>query len=1494
MQVKNTNTDQDVGPLYLSMINTAVTNTQISDPAWSSACISCLNCEVQLDQVQFINNTKVQEHGLMMFDRSNISINKSLFSNNQGGVLYARQDSRVDVLSSTFSHNTAKSRGGVMYLNTNVNVSIASSEFVENTAGESGGVVYGEDNIFLVVFRSNFTQNKGLSSAWFGRGGVAFLKNNVSVMINSCNFTGNSADKEGGVVYAGEDATVRIESCSFTGNKASEEGGVVSADQGVTVRIDSSSFTLNRARSGGVALLTTNVSVTIDSCSFIGNSAWHLGGVVFVQEGVTVRIDSCSFTENRGGLRYSGGEHSGVVWAGGDAIMRIESCRFTGNSADWSGGVVSAWKSANVSIDSCSFTENSAGLWGGVVHARDGATVRIVSCSFTANSADRGGVVSAGDGVTVMIDSCGFTENWADYGGVVYAWKGAAVRIDSCSFTGNSASEQGGVVSAWGDVTVRIDSCSLTGNLAGEWGGVVYAEQHVTVRIDSCNFTGNSAGEEGGAVYAGEDATVRMDSCTFTENSAENGGVVCARKDVTVRIEYSYFTGNSANEMYGAGGVVYGRYGVTVRIDSCSFIGNSAEEEGGVVYAWDGATVTIDSCSFTGNSIRWEGGVVYAEQGVTVGIDSCNFTGNSAGSGGVVYAGEDAAVTIDSCSFTGNSAEWGGVVCVDPDVTVRIDSCNFNGNSAARGGVVYGSEGVIVEIGACHFHSNWAKAGGQGTICIQYSVINITNTLFENNSQSVIISQEQHSMHDQPTFSRLSNCTFINNIQLESEFPTDLFFSAPVILSQIYVTKTSSVQDATSILTTTDTVIKSLVVDIQRGKIQNVVTLNKVKWDPSESNPSQISFTCPEFLQPRIITTAKSQDGLSVVRLVCESCSVGYYHGNTSSQLTLSSLRIDSMICEDMIQRYIVIFSVCKSHADGKCLPCPHGANCTRGITTLPNYWGVQSQSGQVSVARCPSSYCCKESPCSHFSACSGERGGTLCGRCKSGFSKAMFSEQCVPDESCGRTWLLFVSLLWTVVLSVVIFFANGLKQLGKTLAEKGTSYVKMVCHRMSGGKWNAPKQPEVEEEKNPFEKDFDTFLLKQNKPKAKGPFKTVSAAAKERGFDTKFVQIIFFYIQDASLLQVDLYRKESEEGQSFWTQLVFNISQLAIELLNFSKSICFMRNTTPISKVLMKSALGPSILMLLLLVYFVFYLVTKYFSCPKLKNSVYENLSYAAMFVLLLFFQKLATASLSLVHCIAVGDKSVLFVDGTVECYQAWQFTVFAFLLGWVMPFILVLTKGPVLLSERKIDVSEFFLACFLPVPVLVLWTWKGHKQKWKKRQRNISTWHVEMIESIQKSFKDISVIGLGSISWNGVIKARRLVLVFVYTFVSNLVIRLATMILFTAAFLGLHLYINPYEDKRANQLFSVSMCAILLLGLINGLKAAFVESLVQLTNVKIFLKTCEVLTDIILLWAPVSAIVFGAFLALFMIIWRHLRPKPEKLNEMEMEIFMRTSNSF
>ncbi len=147
----------------------------------------------------------------------------------------------------------------------------------------------------------------------------------------------------------------------------------------------------------------------------------------------------------------------------------------------------------------------------------------------------------------------------------------------------------------------------------------------------------------------------------------------------------------------------------------------------------------------------------------------------------------------------------------------------------------------------------------------------------------------------------------------------------------------------------------------------------------------------------------------------------------------------------------------------------------------------------------------------------------------------------------------------------------------------------------------------------------------------------------------------------------------------------------------------------------------------------------------------------------------------------------------------------------------------------------------------------------------RLVTPWHAELVEDLQKSFKKISVSGIGPLCWTGVIKCRRLVLVLMYTFISNLVLRLSAMTMFTLAMLPLHIKVSPYKDKRANQVFSFSLCATIFLGLLNLIKAMAVEGLVDYGTVRSILEACDTLTDSILLWWPLTIIlVYALFLVL------------------------------
>ncbi len=231
----------------------------------------------------------------------------------------------------------------------------------------------------------------------------------------------------------------------------------------------------------------------------------------------------------------------------------------------------------------------------------------------------------------------------------------------------------------------------------------------------------------------------------------------------------------------------------------------------------------------------------------------------------------------------------------------------------------------------------------------------------------------------------------------------------------------------------------------------------------------------------------------------------------------------------------------------------------------------------------------------------------------------------------------------------------------------------------------------------------------------------------------------------------------------------------------------------------------------------------------------------------------------MTLIYCVKYRDTKILHIDGTIDCYQPWQIGVMCFVFLWVVPLVFILIFGPGLLENKKISVSQFFLSCCLPVPFLIYWLiqYQIKPSQNAKQNHKVTSWQVILLQELQKSYRDIELIKVGPVCWLGVIKSRRLMLVIMYTFVSNYVVRLGLMISFTVLFLVLHIYLCPYKDKRANFLFTISLLATFVLGLLNFVKACYVEGLVDFHNIEKIVTGCDIITDIILIWGPVSALV-------------------------------------
>ena len=103
---------------------------------------------------------------------------------------------------------------------------------------------------------------------------------------------------------------------------------------------------------------------------------------------------------------------------------------------------------------------------------------------------------------------------------------------------------------------------------------------------------------------------------------------------------------------------------------------------------------------------------------------------------------------------------------------------------------------------------------------------------------------------------------------------------------------------------------------------------------------------------------------------------------------------------------------------------------------------------------------------------------------------------------------------------------------------------------------------------------------------------------AKESGdTGTKYLQILFYYVQDAVLFKVKLPTKNFSKTESF----IVKILQFSPEVLAVSEiysDTCFTYGGSAISKITMKSVFGRCVMLLLLLVHLIFKLASKWSNC--------------------------------------------------------------------------------------------------------------------------------------------------------------------------------------------------------------------------------------------------------------------------------------------------------
>ena len=115
----------------------------------------------------------------------------------------------------------------------------------------------------------------------------------------------------------------------------------------------------------------------------------------------------------------------------------------------------------------------------------------------------------------------------------------------------------------------------------------------------------------------------------------------------------------------------------------------------------------------------------------------------------------------------------------------------------------------------------------------------------------------------------------------------------------------------------------------------------------------------------------------------------------------------------------------------------------------------------------------------------------------------------------------------------------------------------------------------------------------------------------------------------------------------------------------------------------------------------------------------------------------------------------------------------------------------------------------------------------------------------------------GAGRICWTGIIVGRRLVMVVVYTFVTDPLLRLLSMLLVCFASLLHHVDVQPYASLTGNIAATTSAAGLVALGTINLVRAGFEAAKYTPTGPNaVLMAVLAEIDDALTLWLPICVI--------------------------------------
>jgi hypothetical protein len=482
-----------------------------------------------------------------------------------GGAIFASDSSKLYLINSTITGNTAYFGGGI---------------FAQYTS---------------VIMYSSLVSNNTATGNSSGGGGILILDGGLS--LTNTTIDGNSSNATGGGIRV-QDASLFIQSSTITNNHANADGGLTNGGGGINIYISAYASTSDTATitnsviadntSGGAT--ENDVSGTVKTASHsvfgvaptvitistanqlnvadvgLGTLALHGGTTATrnIESPTSVLLNTGIFTvdtpatDANGDTRRQG---SAVDIGATEFSPPPTTITVTNLNNSGAGSLRAALDLANAysGHDHIVFQSGMSGiitLTTGALTLREDVTI-----DGDTNEDNKADIIISGDNAFRIFTQTGFdtdinllsltlteglatgTSFYSNYGGAIFAKNSGTLNIFDTTITGNSATNGGGLYASGTTVTISnslISANFATSTVASFKGGGIYFRND-TFTLTNSTVVGNISTAAGGGI-ASRLATVNIINSTITNNGADifgfpsmaGGGIAVASSVLTI------------------------------------------------------------------------------------------------------------------------------------------------------------------------------------------------------------------------------------------------------------------------------------------------------------------------------------------------------------------------------------------------------------------------------------------------------------------------------------------------------------------------------------------------------------------------------------------------------------------------------------------------------------------------------------------------------------------------------------------------------------------------------------------------------------------------------------------------------------------------------------------------------------------------------------------------------------------------------------------------